>query len=130
MIVGVSANEVGEVFVAALAAKDRNALVAVLSPDVDFRAMTPNRFWEADSAAAVVDDIVLGAWFEAEERIDGVDEIVHGRVADRHRVGYVLRVTTPDGEFVVEQQAYYAVAAGRITWLRVMCSGFRPVTTP
>jgi hypothetical protein len=27
---------------------------------------------------------------------------------------------------VVEQQAYYATEGGRIAWMRVLCSGFRP----
>ncbi|HEX2850974.1 MAG TPA: hypothetical protein VHN98_10490 [Acidimicrobiales bacterium] len=118
-------NPVGEAFVHAVAAKDREALQALLGPDIDFRAMTPNRFWEADSPAAVVDDVILGRWFEEQDRIDGVIAIDHDRVADRDRVGYRLSVVTPDGRFVVEQQAYYGVDEGRITWLRIMCSGFR-----
>ena len=34
----------------------------------------------------------------------------------------------PDGPFVVEQQAYYEERDGRIGWMRVICSGFRPRT--
>jgi hypothetical protein len=30
------------------------------------------------------------------------------------------------GPFVVEQQAYYTDRSGQITWMRVLCSGFRP----
>ena len=32
---------------------------------------------------------------------------------------------TPDGDFTVEQQAYYRTEEGRIVHLRVLCSGFR-----
>jgi hypothetical protein len=31
-----------------------------------------------------------------------------------------------DGPFVVEQQAYYEERDGRIGWMRVVCSEFRP----
>ena len=36
-----------------------------------------------------------------------------GRVADRDRVAWRFAVSTPDG---------------RISWMRVLCSGFRPAT--
>ena len=28
--------------------------------------------------------------------------------------------------FVIEQQIYYTERGGRIDWMRMMCSGFRP----
>ena len=31
-------------------------------------------------------------------------------------------------EAVVEQQAYYSTTDGRISWMQVLCSGFRPAT--
>ena len=37
----------GTQFVDALAARDRERLRALLHPQVDFRGLTPNRFWEA-----------------------------------------------------------------------------------
>ena len=36
------------------------------------------------------------------------------------------RASNPDGRFLVEQQAYLAPREGRIGWMRVVCSGFRP----
>ena len=38
--------------------------------------------------------------------------------------------TGSDGQFVVEQQAYYMQRDGRISWMRVLCSGFRRDTSP
>jgi hypothetical protein len=70
----------GERFARALAAKDFAQVTDLLHPEVDFRGMTPGRFWEA----------------------------------------------TPDGPHLVEQQAYYSATDGRISWMRVICSGFRP----
>lgn len=118
---------VGARFARALAAKDRAALRDLLAAEVDFRAMTPRRFWEAGTAAEIVDDVLLGAWFEEQDVIDRVEEVTDGAVGDRRRVAYRFHVTTPDGPHLVEQQAYYAVEGDRIAWLRVMCSGFVPV---
>jgi hypothetical protein len=74
-----------------------------------------------------VDDIILGAWFEADDHIDALEHVELGSVADRDRVAYLLRISTPDGTFVVEQQAYFGVENGRIKWLRILCSGYRPI---
>ena len=118
----------GERFARAIAAKDVPALLDVLEPDVDFRAMTPGRFWEAATAKQVVDDVVLGRWFEPSDRIDALESVESDTVADRERVVYRFHVTNSDGSFLVEQCAYYDVTDDdRIAWLRVMCVGYRPV---
>ncbi len=119
----------GERFARAIAAKDGPALLAALSPNVDFRALTPGRFWEADSAAEVVDEVILGHWFEPSDRIDGIEQIENDAVADTERVGYRLRVTNADGTSLVEQQAYLRAGDDGITWLRIVCSGYRPIAT-
>jgi hypothetical protein len=111
----------------AIATKDRAGLLDVLAPELDFRAMTPNRFWEADTAGEVVDDVLLGTWFAPSDHIDALDDLQTGAVADRDRVAYRLRVSNDEGTFLVEQQAYFEVTDDRITWLRIMCSGYRPV---
>lgn len=116
----------GERFAAAVAAKDRAALLELLAADVDFRAMTPAKFWEASSATDVV-DVITGTWFGPDRRIDAVERVEHDVVVDRERTGYRFRVTLAEGPHVVEQQAYLgADEAGRVTWLRIMCTGFRP----
>ena len=119
--------DAGERFARALAAKDADGLRAVLADDVDFRAMTPRKFWESSSAAEVVDDIVLGQWFGPDDAIEGLEKVETDEVADRSRVGYRLRVRNADGAHLVDQQAYYAVEGDRIAWLRVMCAGYRPL---
>jgi hypothetical protein len=112
--------------VEALAAKDHAQLASLLHPEVDFRAMTPGRFWEASTATQVVDE-VLRCWFEDSDQIDEVLEVDTTRVADRERLGYRLVVSNPDGRFIVEQQAYYETSDGLISWMRAMCSGLRPM---
>lgn len=115
----------GERFARALAAKDATGLRAVLSDSIDFRGLTPGRYWEATTPDRMVDDIVLGAWFEADDHIEELCSLTEGGVADRSHVAYRLRVRNADGEFLVEQQAYYSVEDGAITWMRVLCSGYR-----
>ena len=120
-------NGIGERFAEALAKKDSTALLDLLDSEVDFRGLTPSRFWEASSARALVDDILLGAWFEATDHIDSLEDVQLGSVADRSRVSYLLRVSNPDGVYLVEQQAYFGVENGRISWLRILCSGYRAI---
>ncbi len=115
----------GRAFVNALGRKDYKEVAALLDPKVDFRALTPGRFWEASGPAAVVED-VLSQWLEDSDHIEAVESIETGIVVDRHHVAYRLRVRNPDGTFVVEQQAYFTARDGRIDWMRVLCSGFRP----
>jgi hypothetical protein len=119
--------QIGERFARAIAAKDAPALLGLLAPEVDFRAMTPVRFWESNSAVEVVDDVVFGKWFEPTDLIESIEGIENDVVMDRERVGYRFRVTNADGAFVVEQQAYLGVQDDRIARLRIMCTGYRPV---
>jgi hypothetical protein len=49
-------------------------------------------------------------------------------IADCERVGYRFNVRNSDGRFLVEQQAYLSERDGRIGWMRVLCSGYRPST--
>ena len=119
------AHDLGRHFAEALGHKDVAKLKALLRPDVEFRAMTPGRFWEADSADAVVDDILLGQWFEPSDEITEIFEVETATVGSRQRVGYRFGVTNGEGDFVVEQQAYFEPDGDQIGWLRIMCAGFQ-----
>ena len=76
-------NGIGQLFAEALAKKDTTALLDVLDSEVDFRGLTPGRFWEAGSAQALVGAILLGAWFEADDHIDSLESVELGSVAER-----------------------------------------------
>ena len=117
---------VAEKFVRSLARRDRDGLLAVLAPVVDFRGMTPGRFWEASAAEDLVDD-VLFQWFEEQDVVTEVLAVQRDWMVDREHVAYRFAVRTPDGPHVVEQHAYLMIDDARITWLRTMCSGFRKV---
>lgn len=92
---------------------------------IDFRALTPRRVWEASSAYSVVAG-VLRQWFDDGDELEEIVSVDVDSVADRQRVAYRFRGRNADGPFVVEQQAYYTERDGRIAWMRVLCSGFRP----
>ncbi len=115
----------GSAFARAVSGKDRAGLLEVLADDVDFRALASGRTWEAHSSTEVA-DIVFAHWFEPQDDIVGLVGVEDGDpVEDTQRVAYRLAVRTPDGDFTVEQQAYYRTEEGRIVHLRVLCSGFR-----
>ncbi len=120
-------SSVGERWVSAIAGRDAAGLTGLLSEDVDFRGVTPRRAWEATNPAEVV-DIVLGTWFDDGTTIDAVEEVTTDRVVDTDRVGYRFRTTTADGPHLIEQQAYFRAEGDRIGYLRIVCSGYRPVS--
>ena len=109
----------------AVAAKDHAAVLELLHPEVDFHAMTPRRFWDARSPEEVVAAIAF--WFDDGDVIEDVEMVETTAFADRGRVGYRFRIRNADGLHLVEQQAYLSGRDGRIGWLRVMCSGYRPI---
>ena len=113
-------------FANALASKDADAMRALLHDQIDFRALTPGRTWEADSPEAVL-DVVFDHWFEDSDEIRSLDSVQTDSFADRERVGYRVAVSNPEGSFLVEQQAYIEDRDGKIGWMRVVCSGYRAV---
>ena len=120
----------GESFARAIAAKDAAALRAVLSDAIDFQALTPGRHFQAATGTEVAVEIILGRWF-APARIDQLCSVAAGEVAGRGHVTYRLRVRAWDGDYLVEQQAYYDTNGdGRIGWMRLLCSGYQPVLEP
>jgi hypothetical protein len=121
-----TATTLGAAFAEAVAGKDYERMAGLLHPEVDFRALTPNRSWEAHDPETVIGQI-LKTWIEDDEHVEELISVETDPVADRERVGYRYRLRTPDGIFVVEQQAFIGERDGRIGWLRLVCSGSRPV---
>jgi hypothetical protein len=115
----------GAGFARALAAKDSNAIVELIHPEIDFRGLTPTRVWEASDRDELI-TVLLSNWFEDDDQIEALEWLESDSFADRERVGYRFSVNNSDGRFLVEQQAYLADRDGQIGWMRVVCSGFRP----
>jgi hypothetical protein len=112
-------------FLDAILARDFFGIRQLLHPAIDFRAMTPNRVWEADDPAGV--EKVLRAWFEHPDRdVERVDPTEPTSVEDTVRVGWRVYGNDGNGPFVYEQQAYVREDDDQVVWLRIMCSGPRP----
>jgi hypothetical protein len=116
---------VGERFVDALLAKDWTRVDSAVDPEIDFRALTPGRAWEATTRKDLVEG-VFQHWFGPSVEIYEIVDISTDRVVGRNRVVYRFRLRNPDGDHICEQTAYYDEARGRITNLRILCTGFLP----
>jgi ketosteroid isomerase-like protein len=117
----------GERFAQALGRKDQDMLCALLADPIDFQALTPRRHWQATTGRQVAEEIILGQWFDTLDDIQKLYSVATGRVVDCEHVAYRLRVRTAGRDYLVEQQAYYRTEGPRITWMRVLCSGYQPL---
>lgn len=120
------ATDLGPAWAQAVAEKDEQAVRALLHDDLDFRAMTPGRIWEAAGADEVL--AALSTWFDDSDHIEQLVSVERGEVADTERVSYRLLIRNDDGLHLVEQQMYLRERDGRIGYARIMCSGYRPST--
>jgi hypothetical protein len=116
----------GASFAQALSKKDFAALADLLHPEIDFAGLTPRSGWEAGTPDDVIQG-VLRKWFDDSDQIDELLHVDTDSFADRERVGYRFRVHNPEGEFLVDQQAYLTERDGKIGWMRVLCAGYRPI---
>ena len=110
----------------ALAARDFDAIVATLAPEVRFRALLPGRVLELQGR-----DQARGAfvrWFGNADRWE-LTEAVVGEVGGRIHLRWRVRLTDEHvgkGMFVVEQQAYADLGAdGRLRDVALLCTGYR-----
>jgi len=118
----VTAPAVASAFADAIVARDIQAATALLHPEVDFRAMTPNRIWEGGAAGA---EQALRKWLEdPDEEVHAVEATEPVTIEGTQRVGWLVRISDADGLHVFEQQAYMRERDGKVGWMRLMCSGF------
>ena len=107
----------GPAFAHALARGDFAQVREVLCLDIEFRAVTPRRFWEAQTAEETLE--ILRTWFHPARVVDEVLEVRTDVVGDRHSVTYRFAGEETEGRFVIEQHAYYTERDGRIGWMRM-----------
>jgi hypothetical protein len=125
----VTESGIATAFVDAIVARDVASAVALLHPEIDFRAMTPNRVWEAGDPPGV--EAILRVWLEdPDEEVHKIEATEPSSIVDRVRVGWLVRVSDADGPHVFEQQAYLRERDAQIDWMRVMCSGWIPLSAP
>ena len=118
--------DIGTAFATAMAAKDTAALRGLLAPELDFKGLTPRKFWEGHTPDEAL-DVFFGNWFQPENDIEALISHQPGAVGERQSVRYRLDILSPDGRHEVEQMAYFSVTDGRIGYLRILCSGYMPV---
>jgi hypothetical protein len=114
----------GPAFAHALARRDFAQVAELLCPDVEFRAVTPRRFWEADTAEETLR--ILATWFNPNRVVDEVLALSTDLIGDRQSVTYRFAGEEDQRGFAIEQHAYYTARDDRIGWMRLVCSGFRP----
>ena len=102
-----TATTLGTAFAEAVTSKDYRRVADLLHPEIDFRALTPRRSWEAGDPDTVIEQI-LKSWIEPDEHVEELIAVDSDTIGDRERVGYRYRLRTPDGIFVVEQHAVVA----------------------
>lgn len=114
----------GPAFAHALARRDFTKLQSILDPEIEFRALTPRRTWEANGDVPTVD--LFRKWFDDATVIERVEHVETHAVGDRQHLVYRFSGHEDGDPFVIEQQLYFTERGGRIDWMRMMCSGFRP----
>ncbi len=115
----------GLAFAQALASGELTAVSALLAHEIDFCAVTPRRTWKASSDKEVLK--VFGRWFPKTTIVERLVAVETDEIVDRRRLRYRLRGHDQEGRFEIEQQAYLGARDGRIDWMRLLCSGFRPL---
>ena len=111
----------------AIVARDFARVVALLHAEIDFRAMTPNRVWEAEAPAGV--EAVLREWLDDPDKdVEGIEATKPVSIEGTMRVGWLVRFSDADGPHIFEQQAYVRERDAQIGWMRVMCSGAIPLS--
>lgn len=116
-------------FVEALAAADAPALLAMMTPNVEFRALTPGRFWEASTPDDAISK-VLFVWFPPDDVVEEIEVLEPGDVLGRPKVDYRLRWHNAKGNrYSIEQRAYMDLDDAGLIWrLEIVCGGFRRIT--
>lgn len=117
-----TASLLGAAFAHAIAGRDFAKLAELLHPEVQFRALTPRRCWEPATRDDVLE--VLRTWF-GDCDVKDVVRVDTAEIGGLHHVAYRYHGDRPSGSFLIEQQAYYDETGGRISWMHLLCSGFR-----
>lgn len=118
---------VGGLFVEALAARDFDRLAVTLDAGATMDALVPRGLRQFGSAQEVRDGFV--GWFGDATDFELLDAVI-GDVGSRLHLRWRVRMRAErlgSGWFLVEQQAYADTdAAGLISRLRLLCSGYCP----
>lgn len=97
-------------------------LMEICTDEIVFTAATPGSTWK--SKGKVDTENALNDLFPPEERVSEIVSLDCYPLPGRSRISYRIRgVKEETGPFEYEHQAYYQVIDGKISNLRVLCSG-------
>lgn len=119
---------IGKTLLAAIRARDYEAIASCFAPDASLRVLTPGplrEFTGPDEAAAR-----FRYWLEPLAGLELLESDVDV-IADRVRIRYRFRGRDPEkGWQLNEHTAYATTEDGRIAAMNVTCTGFRPTSAP
>lgn len=119
--------QAAEQFVTLLAAKRWDELAELMSPQLDFKGLTPGRCWEASDGSTLVAEVLTDWFAESDHILELLDHEVHA-TGRRTAVHYRLRVRNDDGDHLVEQSGFLDVdERGRIARMSLVCGGYQPL---
>lgn len=120
--------ELGRRLLAAIAARDWEAIASCFAPTAALRVLSPRGLREDAGPAAVAARYAY--WFGNLERFE-VLAADATPVADRLRLRYLVRGRHPEhGWWLNEHTAYARVEQGLIAEITLTCTGFRPAPPP
>ncbi len=118
------ATGLGRAFVDAIVAADFDRFQTLLAPDVRFRAIIPDEYQEASTAADARE--LVEDWFGETDHRELLGSTVD-RVGDRLTMGYRLGLTEAGERRIVEQHVAATVDGAWFRDLALVCTGFRPL---
>jgi hypothetical protein len=120
--------EIGTQLLDAIRRRDYVGIASCFADDAHMRAVVPPGVREDDGPDAIAARFRL--WTGELTDYELVDAAVDP-VADLLRIRYAIRGVDPEvGPCILDQTAYVEVAGGRISQMRLACSGDRPLTDP
>jgi TusA-related sulfurtransferase len=121
------AQAIGDTWIEAITSGELERLAELCWPDVTSQLITPRRVLNHEDVAMLADSV--HRWFGACRAFQVTYRRV-ARVGQRLSLAYAFRLQEDGAWFDVEQQVYAALRDGKIEHLKLLCSGFQPVSEP
>ncbi len=119
-----TAKEQGEDWIQAIIDQDFEDLTAICFPDIKSTLLLPKRIDQFENVTDLIQRVE--GWFDNYDSIEKVETRV-ALVGEKLAIFYRLMCYEDGMVSAIEQQIYCTVAEGRISQLRLLCSGFQPV---
>ncbi|MBV8171366.1 MAG: nuclear transport factor 2 family protein [Candidatus Eremiobacteraeota bacterium] len=112
-----------ERYLSALSTREFGTLRSIFAPHIRFRALVPGGLREANGVEETI--AMIEGWYRECDTVDVVASSI-SHAADRAGIAYRLRVHENGRWYIIGQDVFYALEAGKIAAMDLLCSGFRP----